>query len=130
MEEVSGQERGGATSVEMALLWGVVTLLILAVVQVALLFYGGQLALTAAEDGLRAVSSYTDGSTDAARLGAEAFLHRAGGATLAGATVTTTIDQQSGIVRVKVEGSAVSLVPGVPLHIVREAVGGLERVTR
>ncbi|MGD9989054.1 TadE family protein, partial [Pseudonocardia sp.] len=44
-------ERGGATGVEMALLWVLLIGLILAVVQVALIFYAGQLALTGAQDG-------------------------------------------------------------------------------
>lgn len=123
-------ERGGATSVEMALLWGVLTVLILAVVQVTLLFYAGQLALTAAQDGLRSGRYYsTESVTDAARRDAEDFLARAGGTTLTDVSITATVDDGTGLLRVQVTGTALSLIPGVPLAISKEAVGGLERVT-
>ncbi|TQM09811.1 TadE family protein [Pseudonocardia kunmingensis] len=121
-------ERGGATSVEMALLWTVLTVLILAVVQIALLFYAGQLALTAAQDGLRSGRYYAaEPVIDAARRDAEEFLARAGGSTLTDVAVTATVDD--GVLRVRVTGTALSLIPGVPLAISRDAVGRLERIT-
>ena len=123
-------ERGGATGVEMALIWVVLMMLILAVVQVALLFYAGQLALTAAQDGLRSGRGYlAESTTDAARRDAEVFLARAGGTVLTDVVVTASLDDGGGILRVQVTGSALSLVPGVPLGITREAVGGVERLT-
>lgn len=123
-------ERGGATSVEMALLWAVLTALIFAVVQVALLFYAGQLAFTAAEDGLRSGRYYaTESITGAAQRDAEDFLARAAGTTLTDVTVTATVDDGAGLLRVRVTGSALSLIPGVPIVVSREAVGGLERIT-
>lgn len=122
-------ERGGAVGVEMTLLWGAVALLTLAVVQVALVFYAGQLALTAAEEGVHTGGGYGVGSAAQARRAAEEFLHRAGGTTLRGVTVSATVDVPAGLVRVRVEGTAPSLVPGVPLRVSREAVGGLERIT-
>lgn len=121
-------ERGGAVGVEMTLLWGVVTLLTLAVVQVALVFYAGQLALTAAENGVYAGRGFGSGSAADARLAAQEFLRRAAGTTLTGASVTATVDPQAGVLRVRVEGSALSLVPGFAMPISREAVGGLERI--
>lgn len=128
---VDDGERGGATGVEMALLWVVLIGLILAVVQVALIFYAGQLALTGAQDGLRSGRAYlAESTTDAARRDAEAFLARAGGTVLTDVVVTASLDGDGdgGILRVRVTGSALSLVPGVPLAISREAVGGVERV--
>jgi hypothetical protein len=122
-------ERGGAASVEMALLWGAMILLILAVVQVALLFFAGQLALTAAQDGLRSGRYYgAESITATAQRDAGDFLSRAAGTTLTDVTVTATVDEGVGVLRVRVEGTALSLVPGVPLRISREAVGGLEQV--
>jgi len=122
-------ERGGATSAEMALLWIVLIGLILAVIQVALLFYAGQLALAAAQDGVRSGRYYaTDSVTDVARRDAEAFLSRAAGTALSGVSVRATIED-SGVLRVQVTGSALSLVPGVPLTISREAFGSAERIT-
>ncbi|MDN5856186.1 MAG: pilus assembly protein, partial [Actinomycetia bacterium] len=73
-------ERGGATSVEMALLWTVMTAMIVAVVQVALVFYARQLALTAAEDGLRAGRYFQAGDAAAtAHRAATDFLARTAG---------------------------------------------------
>lgn len=121
-------ERGGATGVEMALIWAVLLGLILAVVQVALIFYAGQLALTAAQDGLRSGRVYlAESTTDAARRDAEDFLLRAGGTVLTDVVVAATVVDDVTL-RVRVTGSALSLVPGVPIGIAREAVGGMERI--
>ncbi|RZT85560.1 TadE-like protein [Pseudonocardia sediminis] len=124
-------ERGGSASVEMALLWGVLMVLILAVVQVALVFYAGQLALTAAQDGLRSGRYFaTESVTVAASRDANDFLRRAAGSALTGVDVSASVDDEAGLLRVRVTGTALSLVPGVPLTITREAVGGLERVAQ
>ncbi|GAA3229321.1 hypothetical protein GCM10017691_21300 [Pseudonocardia petroleophila] len=129
-DQVDDGERGGATGVEMALLWIVLIMLILAVVQVALIFYAGQLALTGAQDGLRSGRAYlSESTTAAARRDAEAFLARAGGTVLTDVVVSASLDDSGGILRVRVTGSALSLVPGVPVAINREAVGGVERAT-
>jgi Flp pilus assembly protein TadG len=122
-------ERGGATGVEMALLWIALITLILAVVQVALVFYAGQLALTAAEDGLRSGRYYGASSAEAARRDATAFLDRAAGTTLQDPSVTVTVDNAAGTLRVAVAGAALSILPGVELRVSREAVGGIEQVT-
>ena len=72
-------ERGGATSVQMAILWIAMITFILAVVQTALLYLAGQLALTAAEDGLRSGRYYGVGSAEQARRSAQDFLARTAG---------------------------------------------------
>lgn len=126
---VDDGERGGATGVEMALLWIVLMMLILAIVQVALLFYAGQLALTAAQDGLRSGRIYlTESTTTSAQRDAQDFLARAGGTVLTDVVVSASLDDGGGILRVRITGSALSLVPGVPLAVTREAVGGVERI--
>lgn len=113
----------------MALLWGVLSVLMLAVVQTAVLYYCGQLVLTAAQDGLRSGRGYlAETVTDSARRDAEDFLARAGGSLLTDVTVTAGVDG-AGLLRVRVTARAPSLVPGLPVDIVREAVGGLERIT-
>ena len=125
-----GGERGGASSVEMALLWSVLLTCLLAVVQVALLSYAGQVALSAAQDGLRTGRAYsTHDITAGARRDAEEFLARAGGTLLTDTTVAVTVDPATGLLRVRVTGTVLSVVPGVPLGVEREAVGGLERIT-
>ncbi len=123
---IAAGERGGATGAEMALLWGVLAALILAVVQVSWLSYAGQLATSAAQDGVRSGHYLSTAAVaDAARRDAEDFLARTAGGTLTGTSVTTSVD--GGLLRVRVTGRAISLVPGVPLQIAREAAGGLER---
>lgn len=119
-------ERGGATGAEMALLWGALALLLLAVVQASLLFYADQLATSAAQDGLRSGRYLSTASvTGTARRDAEDFLARTAGGALTDTSVTASVER--GLLRVRVTGRAVSLVPGVPLAVEREAAGGLER---
>ena len=123
-------ERGGATGVEMALLWGVMLMLMLFVLQVALLSYAAQLALTAAQDGLSSARAYaTESVSDAARRDAREFLDRAGGTLLTAVDITATVDEGNGLLTVRVTGNAPSLLPGVPVVVTRDAVGGLERIT-
>ena len=131
---VTDHDRGGATSVELALLWSAMLLLILAVVQVALLSYAGQLALTAAQDGVRSGRIYQvepNQATvvDAARRDAQGFLARASGTVLTDVVVDAETNGGAGLLRVRVTGTALSLIPGVPLRVDREAVAPLERVT-
>ena len=105
---------------------GRVTLLILAVVQVSLLFYAGQLATSAAQDGLRSGRYLSTSSVaDSARRDAEGFLARTAGTALTDIRVSTSIDGD--LLRVRVSGRALSIVPGVPIRIDRQAAGGLER---
>lgn len=119
-------ERGGATNAEMALLWGSMMLAILTLVQVSLLFYAGQLATSAAQDGVRSGRYFSTVSvTDSARRDAEGFLGRAAGTALTDTRVSASIDGD--LLRVRVTGQALSIVPGVPLRIDRQAAGGLER---
>ncbi|MCX6465762.1 MAG: hypothetical protein NTW05_19545 [Pseudonocardiales bacterium] len=115
---------------EMALLWSALLACLLAVVQVALLSYAGQVALSAAQDGLRGGRGY--GATDiagGAQRDAEDFLARAGGTVLTATEVSVTVDAAAGLLRVRVAGTALSVVPGIRLTVEREAVGGLERVS-
>jgi Flp pilus assembly protein TadG len=128
-EGSGGAERGGSTSVEMALLWTAMLLMIMAVTQVALLFYAGQLALTAAEDGLRAGRYQGASSVADAKRDAEAFLRRAAGTSLRAPSVAAALNPATGVLRVRVSGEALSMLPGVPLRVSKEAVGAVERVT-
>lgn len=114
----------------MALLWSALLAFLLAVVQVALLSYAGQVAHSAAQDGLRAGRGYGAGDIAAgAQLDTEDFLARAGGSLLTATEVSVNVDAAAGLLRVRVAGTALSVVPGIALTVEREAVGGLERVT-
>lgn len=127
MTTTADGERGGATGVEVALSWIALLALIGAVAQVALLFYAGQLALTAAQDGVTA--GRVRPSTTEAEAAARSFLARAAGTALDAPTVTTQLDDAAGVLRVRITGRALSLVPGVAMTVDKSAVGVLERPT-
>src|SRR3954454_20186044 len=65
-------ERGGGVGVEMALLWITMLGLVAAATQVALVFYAGQLALTAAQDGVHAGATQNATVQDPAAQGSAA----------------------------------------------------------
>lgn len=120
-------ERGGATSVEMALLWAAILAFVLTIVQVALLFLAGQLALTAAQDGLRVGRYHPTASAETAQEAAEDYLARTAGSTLIAPTVTATAAADGSILQVDVSGGVLSVVPGVELHVAKHAAGAIER---
>lgn len=124
-----GRERGGATSVQMALLWIAMITFVLAVVQTALLYLAGQLALTAAEDGLRSGRYYGVGSAEQARRSAEDFLARAAGTTLGAPTVEAVLSDDGGTLQVSVSGTVLAVVPGLELHVAKQATGAIEQVS-
>ena len=136
-------ERGGAVGVEMALIWIAMLSLVGAATQVALVFYAGQLALTAAQDGVHAAATHNTTSQntasqntasmntarDAARDAAQSFLARASGTAFTPTEVTVSVEQGGGVLRIQVRGQALSLLPGMRLPIDKSAVAALERVT-
>jgi Flp pilus assembly protein TadG len=141
-------ERGGAVGVEMALIWIAMLALVGAATQVALVFYAGQLALTAAQDGVHAAATHNtisqntasqntasmntasmDTARDAARDAAQSFLARASGTAFTPTEVTVSVERGGGVLRIQVRGQALSLIPGMRLPIDKSAVAALERVT-
>ncbi|MBW0116278.1 TadE/TadG family type IV pilus assembly protein [Pseudonocardia abyssalis] len=122
-------ERGGATSVQMAILWIAMITFILAVVQTALLYLAGQLALTAAEDGLRSGRYYGVGSAEQARRSAQDFIARTAGTTLGAPTVEAVLSDDGATLQVTVSGTVLAVVPGLELHVAKQATGAIEQVT-
>jgi len=131
-------ERGGGVGVEMALIWIAMLALVAAATQVALVFYAGQLALTAAQDGVHASATQTataqdpagqGRADDAARDAAQGFLARASGTVFTPTAVTVNVEQGGGVLRVQVRGQALSLIPGTKLTVDKTAVAALEQVT-
>ncbi|MHA6781712.1 TadE family protein [Pseudonocardia saturnea] len=129
MTTTDSRERGGATSVQMALLWIAMITFILAVVQTALLYLAGQLALTAAEDGLRSGRYYGVGSADQARRSAQDFIARTAGTTLGAPTVEAVLSDDGATLQVTVSGTVLAVVPGLELHVAKQATGAIEQVT-
>lgn len=122
-------DRGGAVGVEAAIVWiallGLLGLLG-AVIQVALVFYAGQLALTAAQDGVTAGRSQP--SPTMAAQAAQDFLRRVGGTALTTPQVSAELDPAGTVLRVDVSGQAMSLVPGMPMTVHKAAAGAVEQV--
>ena len=111
----------------MALIWPAMLALVLATVQVALLYLAGQLALTAAQDGLRAGRYHPAASTDRARQVSEDFLARTAGTTLKAPTVTAALSGDGAVLQVDVTGTVTTVLPGIELRVAKRAAGAVER---
>ncbi len=124
-----GERERGSVSLELAILFPVVLLLVFAIVEYGLWFHARSLALVAAQEGVTAARIYqADPGAGTAR--ARAFLdEHADDGTLSDITVTTTsaAGQQ---VRIEVQGRSLSVLPGAPGILVTQfAEGPIERFT-
>jgi Flp pilus assembly protein TadG len=122
-------ERGAAT-LELVVLFPVLLLIIFGVIQGALYYHGRNVALAAAEQGVRA--GRTDGAGDPAAVAAQQarqFLADTGELdNLTGLVITPTVVGDR--VRVTVTARTVSLLPGLPgPRVSQSASGSLERFT-
>ncbi|GGP80597.1 TadE family protein [Streptomyces melanogenes] len=117
----------GDTSIQMAIVFPVVLLATVAVIQASMWYYARQIALTAAREGLTAARAYQSTPADGAAQ-ARTVLGRTAGDSLRGYSIAASSDGQR--VRVRVSGTALSMIPGVPgLHIRQSASGPVERWT-
>mgnify|MGYP000483430460 CR=1 FL=1 len=122
-------ERGAAT-LELVVLFPVLLLIIFGVIQGALYYHGRNVALAAAEQGVRA--GRTVGAVDPAAVAAQQarqFLADTGELdNLTGLVIVPTVSGDR--VRVTVTARTVSLLPGVPgPQVSQTASGSLERFT-
>ncbi|WP_371648022.1 MULTISPECIES: TadE family protein [unclassified Streptomyces] len=109
----------------MSIIFPFVLLATLAVIQASLWFYARQIALTAAREGLTAARAYQSPPADGAAR-ARGVLGRSAGDSLRGYSVVATSNGQR--VRVRVSGTALSILPGLPgLRVTQSASGPLER---
>lgn len=122
----------GVSSLELAIVTPAVLLLIFFVVQVALWWYGRNVALQAAREGvsqLRLVQPTDD--VAAAQVDVEDsvvdFAATLGQESLLGPTADSVYDPDEGRVSVTVTGEVVSLVPGLTLSVSQQAQGEIER---
>ena len=125
----AADDRGSAT-LELTVLFPMLLLLIFGVVQGALYFHARNVALAAAEQGVRA--GRADGQADPAGTAARearAFLADTG--ELANLTALNIVPAVSGTqLRVTITADTISLLPGVPGPQIRQsAAGSLERFT-
>lgn len=118
----------GSASVEIAILFPVVLLVITAIVQYGLWFHARSIALAAAQEGVTAARLY-DADPAVGPVRAHAFVDAHGSDSLSDvvATATSPGPEQIGV---QVTGRALSILPGVPgLTVTQSAEGPIERFT-
>ncbi len=117
----------GSSSVEVAVIFPVVLLLLMTLVQAALWFYARSAALGAAQEGARE-GRVQPASTARAESAAEDFLDQTAADLLTGRDVTVTGSATT--VAVTVTGTSISLFPGLSgWSVTQTAVGPIERPT-
>ena len=117
----------GAASVELAVAFPVVLLLVMTLIQAALWFYARSVALGAAQEGAREVR-VQPASTARAQSAAEGFLDQTAADLLTGRDVT--VSGSATTVAVTVTGTSISLFPGLSgWSVTQTAVGPVERPT-
>ena len=122
----SSGERGAA-SVELAVTFPVVLLLVMTLIQGALWFYARSIALGAAQEGARE-GRVQPASTARAQTAAEGFLDQTAADLLTGRDVTVSGSPAS--ITVTVTGTSLSLFPGLSgWSVTQTAVGPVERPT-
>lgn len=117
----------GSTSLEWAILFPVLLLLIMGIVQGGLWFHARQTALAAAQEGVRAGrAEHAPSGTGTTTT--ERFLSDHAHPLLSNTAVT---DHSSATeIRIRVTGETFSLVPGMRVQVAQEAAGAVERFTR
>ena len=123
--QLSGER--GAASVELAVTFPVVLLLVMTLIQAALWFYARSVALGAAQEGARE-GRVQPASTARAQSAAEGFLDQTAEDLLTGRTVTVAGSPTT--IEVTVTGTSLSLFPGLSgWSVTQSAVGPVERPT-
>lgn len=118
----------GSVSVEIAILFPALLLLITAIVQYGLWFHARSVAQAAAQEGAVAAATY-QAPADAGAERARVFLETHGNDTLLNAEVNQSAPAV-GQVAVQVSGRALSLVPGaVGIEVSQSARAPIERFT-
>lgn len=115
----------GAGTIEAAILFPLVILMVMAALQVAFYFLGRAVAIEAAQSGVEAGRVY-NAPANAAADKADSFLDTMG-AWIDGPAVTVNGDANT--VTVTVTGQAVAVFPGIEWTITQSAHGPRERVT-
>lgn len=118
----------GSTTLELAILFPLLLLVVTALVQYGLWFHARSVALAAAQEGVTAARAL-GAAPDAGVERATAFVVDHGGETLVDLTVAP-LPADAGTVGVRVSGRSLSLLPGVPGPAVTQtATGPIERFT-
>lgn len=122
------RDERGSTSLELVILFPVVLLLIFAGIQGALYYHARNVALSAAQQGVRAAKA-ENGSSDQGRQAAQAFIDQAGGHDVITA-VNVTSNRGANQATVTVTGRPISVIPGIlNLKVSQTAHGPIEVFT-
>lgn len=122
----SSQDRG-STTLETAILFPAVLLLLMVTIQAGLWYYGRSVALAAAQEGV-AAGRVEGASAQEATQAAESFASTQGESLLSQTSISTRGSTPERI-HVSVSGQVASLIPGVPISVGQEASGAVERWT-
>lgn len=125
------RDERGANVLELAIIAPTLMALTFLLIQTALFLFGRAAALNAAEQAvseLRLIQPqvYQPGMCATVESNTETRAAKIAGNTLLEPKATCTYDAKDGIVSIKVEGHAVSLVPGLTFHTERTATGPIE----
>lgn len=125
---VGAGERGSVT-LELAIVFPMVMVLVFGMVQTGIFFHARNIALAAAQEGARA-ASVENGSAGAGETAAAQFATRVGGGMITNVNVNATAARGTSAT-VVVTCSTFSLVPGVDSFQVRQSASlPVERITR
>lgn len=122
---MNGRQRGSAT-LEAAVIYPVVLLLVLLAVNVALWFHARNLALAAAQEGVRVGRAYGS-SPEAGRAAAERFAQEVGSSFLLSPSISVTRGEDTVVAMVR--GQAISLVPMFTITVGQVAQAPVEKWT-
>lgn len=122
----------GVSAVELAFIAPALILIIFFAIQAALFFYGRNVAIQAAREGVSQLRLAQDAATYQAQRAdivdhTETFAHTVGHEALSGAVATPTYDDQAARVSMTVTGTVITLVPGLHLRVTEMAEGPVER---
>jgi Flp pilus assembly protein TadG len=126
------RDERGVSAVEMAFIAPGLIFLIFFTIQGALFFYGRNVAIQSAREGVSQLRLAQDQATyDDIRGGVmdntERFATTVGREALVDPVATASYDDELGRVRMKVQGRVISLIPGLDLTVTEEAEGPVER---
>lgn len=116
------RDERGSTSLELVILFPVVLLLIFAGIQGALYYHARNVALSAAQQGVRAAKA-ENGSSDQGRQAAQAFVDQAGGDNVI-TGVNVTANRGANEATVTVTGRPISVIPGILNFTVSQTAQG------
>ncbi|BDO42064.1 TadE family protein [Cellulomonas sp. NTE-D12] len=118
----------GSVSVELAIVFPALLVIVTALIQYALWFHARSLALAAAQQGVSVARAYQSASA-AGRDSALSFITQHGSDTLLNAAATVS-NPATGQVQVIVSGRSVSVLPGLAgITVSQSAAGPVERFT-